>query len=70
MGTRTNFGWPLALACLINSGWPQLSQPQIIPRRHRRCIHRRPHEGHGLRDPDNTEDSMRRTIEWFDRYLK
>jgi dipeptidyl aminopeptidase/acylaminoacyl peptidase len=29
-----------------------------------------PGEGHGLRDPANTEDAMRRTIEWFDRYLK
>jgi dienelactone hydrolase len=29
-----------------------------------------PGEGHGLRDPAHNEDSMRRTIEWFDRYLK
>ena len=29
-----------------------------------------PGEGHGLRDPANTEDAMRRTLEWFDRYLK
>ena len=29
-----------------------------------------PGEGHGLREPANTEDAMRRTIEWFDRYLK
>lgn len=29
-----------------------------------------PGEGHGLRDPANTADAMRRTIEWFDRYLK
>jgi dipeptidyl aminopeptidase/acylaminoacyl peptidase len=28
-----------------------------------------PGEGHALRDPKNTEDVMRRTIEWFDRYL-
>jgi dipeptidyl aminopeptidase/acylaminoacyl peptidase len=28
-----------------------------------------PGEGHALRDPQNTEDVMRRTIEWFDRYL-
>lgn len=29
-----------------------------------------PGEGHGLRDPANTADAMRRTVEWFDRYLK
>jgi dienelactone hydrolase len=29
-----------------------------------------PGEGHGLRDPEHTADAMRRTIEWFDRYLK
>jgi len=29
-----------------------------------------PGEGHGLRDPAHTADAMRRTIEWFDRYLK
>jgi dipeptidyl aminopeptidase/acylaminoacyl peptidase len=28
-----------------------------------------PGEGHGLRDPEHTADAMRRTIEWFDRYL-
>jgi dipeptidyl aminopeptidase/acylaminoacyl peptidase len=27
-------------------------------------------EGHGLRQPDHTADAMRRTIEWFERYLK
>jgi dipeptidyl aminopeptidase/acylaminoacyl peptidase len=29
-----------------------------------------PGEGHGLRDPEHTADAMRRTMEWFDRYLK
>ena len=29
-----------------------------------------PGEGHGLRDPEHNADSMRRTLEWFDRYLK
>jgi dipeptidyl aminopeptidase/acylaminoacyl peptidase len=29
-----------------------------------------PGEGHHLRDPEHNEDSLRRTIEWFDRYLK
>lgn len=29
-----------------------------------------PGEGHGLRNPANTEDAMNRTIAWFDRYLK
>jgi dipeptidyl aminopeptidase/acylaminoacyl peptidase len=29
-----------------------------------------PGEGHGLREPEHTADAMRRTIEWFDRYLK
>jgi len=29
-----------------------------------------PGEGHGLRDPEHTADAMRRTLEWFDRYLK
>jgi dipeptidyl aminopeptidase/acylaminoacyl peptidase len=28
-----------------------------------------PGEAHALRDPQNTEDVMRGTIEWFDRYL-
>ena len=29
-----------------------------------------PGEGHHLRDPEHTADAMRRTLEWFDRYLK
>jgi dipeptidyl aminopeptidase/acylaminoacyl peptidase len=29
-----------------------------------------PGEGHGLRDPEHEADSARRTLEWFDRYLK
>jgi dienelactone hydrolase len=29
-----------------------------------------PGEGHGLRDPKHLEDETRRTLEWFDRYLK
>ena len=29
-----------------------------------------PGEGHGLRDPAHTEDAMRRTLSWFDRYLR
>jgi dipeptidyl aminopeptidase/acylaminoacyl peptidase len=29
-----------------------------------------PGEGHGLREPEHTADAMRRTVEWFDRYLK
>ena len=29
-----------------------------------------PGEGHGLRDPAHQADSERRTLEWFDRYLK
>jgi len=29
-----------------------------------------PGEGHGLRDPDHSADAMRRTLEWFDKYLK
>jgi dipeptidyl aminopeptidase/acylaminoacyl peptidase len=28
-----------------------------------------PGEGHHLRDPEHDADAMRRTIEWFDRYL-
>jgi dipeptidyl aminopeptidase/acylaminoacyl peptidase len=28
-----------------------------------------PGEGHGLRNPENAEDSVRRTLAWFDRYL-
>jgi dipeptidyl aminopeptidase/acylaminoacyl peptidase len=27
-------------------------------------------EGHGLSKRENQIDAMRRTIEWFDRYLK
>jgi dipeptidyl aminopeptidase/acylaminoacyl peptidase len=29
-----------------------------------------PGEGHGLRDPAHVADAQRRTLEWFDRYLK
>jgi dipeptidyl aminopeptidase/acylaminoacyl peptidase len=29
-----------------------------------------PGEGHGLRDPENSADAVKRTVEWFDRYLK
>ena len=29
-----------------------------------------PGEGHGLRDPANLADAERRTLDWFDRYLK
>lgn len=29
-----------------------------------------PGEGHGLREPAHTADALRRTLEWFDRYLK
>jgi len=29
-----------------------------------------PGEGHGLRDPAHVADSERRTLDWFDRYLK
>ncbi len=29
-----------------------------------------PGEGHGLRDPDHIADAMKRTVSWFDRYLK
>jgi dipeptidyl aminopeptidase/acylaminoacyl peptidase len=29
-----------------------------------------PGEGHRLRDPEHSADAMRRTLEWFDRYLK
>jgi len=31
---------------------------------------RYPREGHGLREPRHREDSLARTIQWFDRYLK
>ena len=27
-------------------------------------------EGHGLRDPEHQRDTVRRTIAWFDKYLK
>jgi len=29
-----------------------------------------PGEGHGLREPEHAADAMRRTLEWFDKYLK
>ncbi len=29
-----------------------------------------PGEGHGLRDPAHSADAMKRTLDWFDRYLK
>ncbi|HEY3659191.1 MAG TPA: S9 family peptidase [Steroidobacteraceae bacterium] len=29
-----------------------------------------PGEGHGLRDPEHVADATRRTLNWFDRYLK
>jgi dipeptidyl aminopeptidase/acylaminoacyl peptidase len=29
-----------------------------------------PGEGHGLREPAHNADALRRTLEWFDRYLK
>ena len=29
-----------------------------------------PGEGHGLRDPEHAADATRRTLAWFDRYLK
>ncbi|HET9330456.1 MAG TPA: alpha/beta fold hydrolase, partial [Steroidobacteraceae bacterium] len=29
-----------------------------------------PGEGHALRDPAHTADALRRTLEWFDRYLR
>jgi dipeptidyl aminopeptidase/acylaminoacyl peptidase len=29
-----------------------------------------PDEGHSLRDPANAEDALRRTLAWFDKYLK
>jgi dipeptidyl aminopeptidase/acylaminoacyl peptidase len=29
-----------------------------------------PGEGHGLRDPAHAADAARRSLEWFDRYLK
>ena len=29
-----------------------------------------PGEGHGLREPEHVADATRRTVEWFDKYLK
>ena len=29
-----------------------------------------PGEGHGLREPAHAQDALRRTLEWFDRYLR
>jgi dipeptidyl aminopeptidase/acylaminoacyl peptidase len=29
-----------------------------------------PGEGHALRDPDHIADALKRTLQWFDRYLK
>jgi dipeptidyl aminopeptidase/acylaminoacyl peptidase len=29
-----------------------------------------PGEGHGLRDPAHSSDALRRTLDWFDKYLK
>jgi dipeptidyl aminopeptidase/acylaminoacyl peptidase len=29
-----------------------------------------PGEGHGLRDPGHLEDVTRRTLAWFDKYLR
>jgi dipeptidyl aminopeptidase/acylaminoacyl peptidase len=29
-----------------------------------------PGEGHGLRDPEHAADALRRTLNWFERYLK
>jgi dipeptidyl aminopeptidase/acylaminoacyl peptidase len=29
-----------------------------------------PNEGHGFAKRENQIDSIRRTVEWFDRYLK
>ena len=31
---------------------------------------RYPREGHGFREPRHREDSLARTIQWFDRHLK
>jgi len=31
---------------------------------------RYPREGHGLREPRHREDSLARTLQWFDRHLK
>jgi len=29
-----------------------------------------PGEGHGLRDPEHVADALRRTLQWFDQYMK
>ena len=29
-----------------------------------------PDEGHGIRDPEHTADLRKRTLAWFDRYVK
>jgi dipeptidyl aminopeptidase/acylaminoacyl peptidase len=29
-----------------------------------------PGEGHGLRDPEHLDDLSKRTLAWFDKYLK
>jgi dipeptidyl aminopeptidase/acylaminoacyl peptidase len=29
-----------------------------------------PDEGHGIRNPAHVADVRRRSVEWFDRYLK
>jgi dipeptidyl aminopeptidase/acylaminoacyl peptidase len=29
-----------------------------------------PGEGHGLRDPEHLADAEKRTLDWFDKYLK
>ncbi|MCI0524142.1 MAG: prolyl oligopeptidase family serine peptidase [Acidobacteria bacterium] len=31
---------------------------------------RYPREGHGLREPRHREDSLARTLQWFDKFLK
>ena len=34
------------------------------------AAHYYPNEGHGFEKRENQIDSIRRTIEWFDKYLK
>jgi|CZKI01.1.fsa_nt_gi dipeptidyl aminopeptidase/acylaminoacyl peptidase len=34
------------------------------------CIVVYENEGHGFRNPAHTEDSLTRTIDWFDRHLR
>jgi dipeptidyl aminopeptidase/acylaminoacyl peptidase len=34
------------------------------------AAHYYPNEGHGFSKRENQVDAIRRTIEWFDRYLK